>query len=48
MQQLPALLPSIEEQRRIGDLVCALDSRIGAHHQVVGRRNARTANSRPC
>ncbi|MFI9036808.1 restriction endonuclease subunit S [Streptomyces sp. NPDC053726] len=35
MQQLPVLLPPIEEQRRIADLLCALDSQIGAHHQVV-------------
>ncbi|MEU0278415.1 N-6 DNA methylase [Streptomyces sp. NPDC006195] len=35
MQQLPVLLPPIEEQRRIGDLLCALDSQIRAHHQVV-------------
>ncbi|MFB6877588.1 hypothetical protein [Streptomyces sp. NPDC056323] len=43
MLQLPVLLPSTKEQRRIGDLLCALDSRIGTRHQVVagGRTRAR-------
>lgn len=35
MQQLPVLLPPIDEQRRIGDHLYALDSQIVAHHKVM-------------
>lgn len=33
--QLPILLPPPDEQRRIGDILSALDSQIVAHHQVM-------------
>ncbi|MFG3239485.1 MULTISPECIES: hypothetical protein [unclassified Streptomyces] len=46
MQQLSVLLPSIEEQRRIGDLLCAPDSRTGAHHQVVAGGGTRARRTR--
>jgi restriction endonuclease S subunit len=35
MEQLPVLLPPLDEQRRIGELLYALDSQIVAHHRVV-------------
>ena len=35
MEQLPVLLPPLDEQRRIGELLSALDSQIVAHHRVV-------------
>ncbi|MFJ2586104.1 restriction endonuclease subunit S [Streptomyces sp. NPDC087538] len=46
MQQLPVPLPSIEEQRRMGDLLCALDSQIEAHHQVVAGGGTRARRTR--
>ncbi|MGW4895976.1 N-6 DNA methylase [Kitasatospora sp. NPDC004240] len=35
MKQLPVLLPPYEVQHRIGQLLCALDDQIAAHHQVA-------------
>ncbi|MER7580809.1 N-6 DNA methylase [Kitasatospora sp. NPDC097691] len=35
MKQLPVSLPPFEEQRRIGELLNALDSQITAHHHVA-------------